>query len=65
MSPDPGNPGADPANPQGWNMYTYVLKSPLELVDTSGMECVWDNGSLSMLKTTPRPAVFLIVRPRA
>ena len=36
MSPDPGNAGADPTNPQGWNGYAYVLNNPLNMVDPSG-----------------------------
>ncbi|MGH9691919.1 MAG: hypothetical protein ACRD4C_12715, partial [Candidatus Acidiferrales bacterium] len=35
MSPDPGNAGADPGNPQSWNMYSYVLNNPLGIVDPS------------------------------
>ncbi|MGH9771272.1 MAG: hypothetical protein ACRD4Q_06200 [Candidatus Acidiferrales bacterium] len=38
MSPDPGNAGADPGNPQSWNMYSYVLNNPLGLVDPSGLD---------------------------
>ncbi|HVB57031.1 MAG TPA: RHS repeat-associated core domain-containing protein [Candidatus Acidoferrales bacterium] len=37
MSPDPGNAGADPANPQSWNMYSYVMNNPLTLTDPTGM----------------------------
>jgi RHS repeat-associated protein len=37
MSVDPGNAGADVANPQSWNGYGYVLGNPLQLVDPSGM----------------------------
>jgi RHS repeat-associated protein len=45
LSPDPGNAGADPTNPQSWNMYSYVLNNPLIYTDPSGEECVWDDGS--------------------
>jgi RHS repeat-associated protein len=37
MSPDPGNAGADPTNPQSWNMYSYVLNNPLSNTDPSGL----------------------------
>ncbi len=36
-SPDPGNIGADPANPQTWNAYAYVGNNPLGLIDPTGM----------------------------
>lgn len=44
MSPDPGNIGANPANPQSWNMYSYSLNNPLRLTDPTGLYiCVDDN----------------------
>jgi len=46
VSPDPaGNKAVNPANPQSWNRYAYVLNSPLNAVDPDGLWCVWDNGS--------------------
>src|SRR5579863_5571498 len=37
MSPDPGNVGASPINPQTWNMYSYGLNNPLRITDPSGL----------------------------
>ncbi len=36
-SPDPGNAGADPSDPQSWNAYSYVRNGPMNAVDPSGM----------------------------
>ena len=45
-SPDPGNAGADPSNPQSWNGYAYVMNNPLVNVDPGGLDCVtFDDGS--------------------
>ena len=49
-TPDPANAGADPTNPQTWNMYSYVGNNPLAYVDPSGLytadagnpDCIFD-----------------------
>jgi RHS repeat-associated protein len=35
-SPDPGNTGAFPSNPQSWNSYGYVVNNPLRYTDPHG-----------------------------
>lgn len=41
MNPDPaGTAAANPANPQSWNRYTYVMDNPVTGIDPSGLLCV-------------------------
>jgi len=47
-SPDPGNAGADPANPQSWNGYAYVGNNPLVITDPSGMN--WFTDALNQVE---------------
>ena len=45
MHPDPaGLAAVDPANPQSWNRYSYVLNSPTNLVDPLGLVCSGNAG---------------------
>jgi RHS repeat-associated protein len=44
ISPDPsGLASVNPANPQSWNRYAYVLNNPLSLLDQLGLDCVFLN----------------------
>jgi len=37
-SPDPGNVGSDPRDPQSWNAYAYTGNNPLNRVDPNGTD---------------------------
>ncbi len=44
MRPDPaGLAAVNPANPQSWNRYAYVLNNPLRAIDPLGLDCVFLN----------------------
>jgi RHS repeat-associated protein len=44
MSADPL--AGDIGNPQSLNRYSYVLNSPLDAIDPTGMSCHWDDGTI-------------------
>jgi len=51
-SPDPaGLAAVDPTNPQSWNGYSYVLNSPLSLVDPLGLH--WEQVCATVGAGTP------------
>jgi RHS repeat-associated protein len=55
MSPDPrGNSVADFANPQSWNMYSYVLNNPLKYVDPFGLDCAYLNDAGNGIESSDR-----------
>jgi RHS repeat-associated protein len=46
IHPDPaGLAAVDPANPQSWNRYAYVLNSPMGLIDPTGLTTCDVNGN--------------------
>ena len=47
MSVDTDNAGADAADTQSWNMYSYVRDNPLAYIDPSGMTTCDANGNQS------------------
>jgi RHS repeat-associated protein len=52
MHPDPASLAAvDPTNPQSWNRYAYVLNSPLNLIDPTGLDCttIWFDGGVEVI----------------
>jgi RHS repeat-associated protein len=44
MSPDEPFIGSDPADPQSWNLYSYVRNNPLIRVDPDGHDCIYAEG---------------------
>ena len=54
MHPDPaGLAAVDTTNPQSWNRYSYVLNSPLTLIDPLGLDCqwVWSDSGVTVICT--------------
>jgi RHS repeat-associated protein len=47
MSPDPiGNLAADPADPQSWNLFSYVGNRPQNSIDSTGLRCTVVNSGI-------------------
>ncbi len=44
MSPDEPFIGSDPADPQSWNLYSYVRNNPLTRIDPDGHDCIYADG---------------------
>ncbi len=40
----------DPANPQSWNLYSYVMNNPTTNVDPDGHDCVYVGSSISVVR---------------
>ena len=58
MTPDPGNAGAEPSDPQTWNMYAYVRNNPTTNVNPLGLTCeaiVDSNGATTGYKDVDGP----------
>ncbi len=45
MSPDQPFVDQNPADPQSWNLYSYVRNNPLKNVDPNGLDCVYLNNA--------------------
>jgi RHS repeat-associated protein len=53
ISPDPaGLAAVDPASPQSWNRYAYVLNNPLAMVDLLGDDGCYDPSSNKSINAT-------------
>ena len=52
MSPDPENAGADPSDPQTWNMYGYVRNNPTTNVDPDGLDCLYATQTATLVHVT-------------
>jgi RHS repeat-associated protein len=52
MVPDPAGLAAQsPSNPQGWNLYAYVLNNPLKAIDPTGLYCAYLNDAGTELES--------------
>ena len=62
LSPDPGNVGSNPHDPQSWNAYAYVGNNPLARIDSGGLDynvCVDDGNGGQKCTYVPNDKKFL------
>ena len=50
LRPDPDMGSANPANPQSWNRYSYVMNKPLRFVDPLGLNLAFPFGAMGTNK---------------
>ena len=62
-SPDPLLESADPANPQTWNRYAYVVNSPLVLIDPTGLQTEEALACAAAPDCTLEVPIVIIVHP--
>jgi RHS repeat-associated protein len=63
-SPDPARiAAANPANPQSWNRYAYVLNNPLGSIDPSGLDCIYLTGTFGGMAASGPFGIDYFIEP--